>query len=269
MKSSMNGMTPKQIPSLLEAESYGASRTEGTLGDQDNLLKHFTLNGFAVVDNVYSSNEVAAILELIQRVSASSSNFRRTTDLFAIRNLLAELPALSDLIHNHTFTKLLQSVLPAPHYLVKAIYFDKPPQSNWLVAWHQDLMIAVDRRVETPEFGPWSVRAEGITVQPSRAYLENICTFRIHLDACDAGNGALRIVPTSHQHGAIPAANLPSFVSSAILCPVSAGGVMLMKPLTLHASRRSTDARSRRVIHLEFSSLQLPNGLQWRENASS
>jgi hypothetical protein len=40
---------------------------------------------------------------------------------------------------------------------------------------------------------------------------------------------------------------------------------MLMKPLLLHASSRSTSARPRRVIHLEFSNVELPQGLAWRE----
>jgi hypothetical protein len=40
---------------------------------------------------------------------------------------------------------------------------------------------------------------------------------------------------------------------------------MLMKPLLLHASSRSTSARPRRVVHLKFSAAELPEGLAWRE----
>lgn len=49
------------------------------------------------------------------------------------------------------------------------------------------------------------------------------------------------------------------------MCAVPAGGVMLMRPLLLHASHRSTSARPRRVVHLEFSAQELPAGLSWRE----
>ena len=38
-----------------------------------------------------------------------------------------------------------------------------------------------------------------------------------------------------------------------------------MKPLLLHASNRSTSNRPRRVMHLEFASVELPAGLAWRE----
>ncbi|MEZ5299860.1 MAG: hypothetical protein R3F11_04210 [Verrucomicrobiales bacterium] len=35
---------------------------------------------------------------------------------------------------------------------VRAIYFDKSPESNWGVAWHQDLTIAVAARAVVPGF---------------------------------------------------------------------------------------------------------------------
>ncbi|MCC3159842.1 phytanoyl-CoA dioxygenase family protein [Hymenobacter sp. 15J16-1T3B] len=231
-------------------------------------LQDYQRDGFAVVEQVYATAEIRAMLAVIEQARTAGGNFRRTADLFAIRNLLSELPALGPLIWNARFTALLHELLPAPQRLVKAIYFDKPAGSNWVVAWHQDLMVAVDRRAELPGFGPWNVRPEGVNVQPPREYLEGICTLRIHLDACDAGNGALRVVPGSHRRGAIHATAISDFTSATTVCQVPAGGVMLMKPLTLHASHRSLDARPRRVIHLEFSSHQLPAGLRWREDAA-
>lgn len=230
------------------------------------LLAAYQHDGVAVVGNVYSEAEIRVILAIIDQAGSGSGNFRRTAELFAIRNLLTELPALRPLIWNERFTALLNQLLPAPPHLVKAIYFDKPAGSNWVVAWHQDLMVAVDQRRELPGFGPWKVRPEGVTVQPTPEMLAGICTLRLHLDACDAGNGALRVVPGSHRQGVIGAADLPQYTPQAEVCPVPAGGVMLMKPLTLHASHRSLDERPRRVIHLEFSAQQLPGGLRWRED---
>jgi ectoine hydroxylase-related dioxygenase (phytanoyl-CoA dioxygenase family) len=232
-------------------------------------LAEFQRDGFAVAEHVYTQAEIQALLTVLAQAGSGSGNFRRTAEVFAIRNLLLELPALRPLIWNKRFRQLLAELLPgAPQYLVKAIYFDKPAGSNWVVAWHQDLMVAVDQRAELPGFGPWKVRPEGVSVQPPRAYLEGICTLRLHLDACDAANGALRVVPGSHRHGVIPAAAIPDFTPQATVCPVPAGAVMLMKPLTLHASHRSTDHRPRRVIHLEFSAQPLPAGLRWQEDAA-
>jgi hypothetical protein len=46
---------------------------------------------------------------------------------------------------------------------------------------------------------------------------------------------------------------------------VGSGGVQLLKPLLLHASSESKIQRRRRVLHLEFSSKELPNGLLYSE----
>jgi ectoine hydroxylase-related dioxygenase (phytanoyl-CoA dioxygenase family) len=102
-------------------------------------------------------------------------------------------------------------------------------------------------------------------VQPPVAVLENMCTIRIHLDDCDAGNGALKVVAGTHRQGVLPPAALPALIPAATVCAVPAGGAMLMRPLLLHASNRSTSPRPRRVVHLEFASAELPSGLRWRE----
>ncbi|RZK12924.1 MAG: phytanoyl-CoA dioxygenase, partial [Flavobacterium sp.] len=41
--------------------------------------------------------------------------------------------------------------------------------------------------------------------------------------------------------------------------------IMLMKPLLLHSSGRTTNDRQRRVIHIEFSTQELPTELNWAE----
>lgn len=51
------------------------------------------------------------------------------------------------------------------------------------------------------------------------------------------------------------------------LCTVDAGDVLLFRPLTLHASRKATSNRPRRVIHLEFAGVVLPAPLQWADAA--
>jgi len=51
-----------------------------------------------------------------------------------------------------------------------------------------------------------------------------------------------------------------------VVCPVPAGGVMLMRPLLVHASSSSKVPTHRRVIHLEFTATTLPGGLAWCEN---
>jgi hypothetical protein len=222
-------------------------------------------DGFAILPGLYEPAAVAALLQCIESAPASGPNFRRSQAVFAIRNLLGEVPELGPLLDTAALRALLAQLFPEGCHLVKAIYFDKPALSNWLVAWHQDLMINVDGRMELPGFGPWTSKPEGASVQPPVVVLENMCTIRIHLDDCDASNGALKVVAGTHRHGVLPPAALPALTPAATVCAVPAGGGMLMRPLLLHASNRSISPRPRRVIHLEFASAELPGGLRWRE----
>ena len=222
-------------------------------------------HGHATVPGLYTPAEVVALLACVENAPAASDNFRRSQDVFAIRNLLGEVPALGPLLDTPALRELLGGLFPAGCRLTKAIYFDKPARSNWLVAWHQDLMINVAYRADLPGFGPWTAKAGWVAVQPPVSVLENTCTVRLHLDDCDASNGALKVVPNSHRWGVVPATAIAAHTAAAASCPVPAGGAMLMKPLLLHASGRSTSARPRRVIHLEFSGAVLPDELAWRE----
>ena len=46
-------------------------------------------------------------------------------------------------------------------------------------------------------------------------------------------------------------------------CAVRAGDAVIMHPLILHASEKSRTVMHRRVVHLEFSSYELPAGVAW------
>ena len=221
--------------------------------------------GYTILPALYTEAERTALLTCIEGAPAAGPNFRRSQDVFAIRNLLGEIPELLPLLNTPKLREVLSELFPAGCHLTKAIYFDKPAGSNWFVAWHQDLMVNVARRADAPGFGPWTAKAGWVAVQPPISFLENTVTLRLHLDDCDATNGALKVVPGSHRWGVVPPEAIAAQAATPVVCAVPAGGAMLMKPLLLHASSRSTSARPRRVIHLEFSGEELPAGLAWRE----
>jgi len=148
---------------------------------------------------------------------------------------------------------------------VKSIYFDKPKGSNWFVAYHQDLTISVDKKIDVPGFGPWSAKPGYFAVQPPLAILERNFTIRIHLDDTDENNGALRVIPGSHLGGIYRATEMDKTIVEEDMCRVRAGGIMIMKPMLLHASGKTTNDQKRRVIHIEFSDQQLPQPLTWSE----
>ena len=92
---------------------------------------------------------------------------------------------------------------------------------------------------------------------------------RVHLDPCGEQNGALRVLPGFHKCGRIPEQALAAMREAPdIVCAVGVGGVLLMRPLLLHASSPSRVPGHRHVVHLDFASMPLPNGMQWFSDAS-
>jgi len=224
-----------------------------------------TDNGFAVINNIFSEEEVEKISEAIQNIDSSKDTFRKSEDLFAIRQFLKEIPKVKDLIFNENLKTIIKEIFGENYFAVKSIYFDKPEKSNWYVAYHQDLTISVDKKLELENFGPWTTKQNQFAVQPPLDILENIFTIRIHLDDTDENNGALKVVPKSHAKGIYRPETIDWNVETETICIVEKGGIMLMKPLLLHGSNRTTNGKKRRVIHIEFSNRELPSELQWSE----
>jgi ectoine hydroxylase-related dioxygenase (phytanoyl-CoA dioxygenase family) len=221
--------------------------------------------GYSIIQNVYSNSEIEQILEVINSIDFSQNNFRKSEDLFAIRQFLKEIPDSFELIFNENLKSVIQEVFGKDFFVVKSIYFDKPESSNWYVAYHQDLTISVDNKIELENYGPWTKKHNQFAVQPPIEILENISTIRIHLDDTDENNGALNVIPKSHLKKIYRPETIEWNLEEEVSCAVERGGIMLMKPLTLHSSKRTTNNKKRRVIHIEFSNYQLPKELNWSE----
>jgi ectoine hydroxylase-related dioxygenase (phytanoyl-CoA dioxygenase family) len=221
--------------------------------------------GYAIIDRVFSEEEVAGIIQAINNIDTSGAAFRKTSDLYAIRRFIKEVPAIGPLLFNCRLQAIVNQLFGTDYFLVKSIYFDKPGQSNWFVAYHQDLTISVDQKMQVQGYEQWTVKNDQFAVQPPVPLLENIFTIRIHLDDTDENNGALKIVPGSHCKGIYRPETIDWSKEKEVICNVPRGGVMIMQPLLLHASNRTVNNNKRRVIHLEFSNQLLPNELQWAE----
>lgn len=216
-------------------------------------------DGFAMVPNILSVAEQRKLLDVLGPVSGAGR-----------RGLLAQ-PAVAELACSSALLALVRPHLPAEPLPVRALFFDKSPEANWLVTWHQDLTVALRNRVEVPGFGPWSVKDGVPHVQPPVELLERMLAVRLHLDAADETNGALRVLPGSHRMGRLAATRIQELRSEQpeAVCAMSAGGALLMRPLLLHASSRSSSARHRRVLHIEYAAFSLPGGLNWHEAPAS
>lgn len=231
--------------------------------NNNDMKSHFEKNGFYVIGGVFEQAEIATIVNGIDS-SVDKPTFRKTKDMFAIRQFLKEFPKMCTIIFNENLRQIIES-FGSGYFVVKSIYFDKPGQSNWFVAYHQDLTISVAERVEQPGYGPWTVKQDQFAVQPPLNILQDNFTIRIHLDDATEDNGALKVIPGSHLKGIYRPQDIDWTIERKVFCNVLAGGVMLMSPLLLHASNRTVNNQSRKVIHVEFSRATLPEGLRWSE----
>lgn len=188
--------------------------------------------GYAIVPNLYSQEEVNAMINCIENIHQEGHSFMKTRDVYAIRQLLKNVPELPELLFNDNLKALLKDLSEETYFLTKAIYFDKPRTSNWFVAYHQDLSISVDQKADLEHYSNWTFKKGQYGVQPPLKILQDTITLRIHLDDTDQHNGALKVIPQSHLQGII---------------------------------RIDSNDKQRRVIHLEFNKHQLETPLEWME----
>jgi ectoine hydroxylase-related dioxygenase (phytanoyl-CoA dioxygenase family) len=183
----------------------------------------------------------------------------------AQRNLLA-IPAVRDLAVSEPVKQLIATLLGERCFAVRGILFNKTPDSNWKVVWHQDRTIAVRERKDTSHFGPWSMKAGVPHVQPPASVMAKMLAIRLHLDESHSDNGPLRVIPGSHKAGCLTAEEIETWRElPSVTCTVPRGGAILMRPLLVHASSSCSRPELRRVVHLEFATDDLTDGLEWHD----
>lgn len=224
-------------------------------------------DGYAILAGVIDAAQVARLIVALQRVSQPQSVRERNGRMYAIRNLLALVPQVRELAGSRAIRNLIEPLLGSCARVVRGLLFDKTLDTNWKVPWHQDLSIAVQRRVDIPGYGPWSVKADVTHVQPPVSVLQSMLTVRLHLDDCGPDNGPLNVLPGSHDCGVLQSTEVERWSARPpVACCVPAGGALLMRPLLLHASSSTSKPMHRRVIHLEYAASPLPGGLEWWES---
>jgi ectoine hydroxylase-related dioxygenase (phytanoyl-CoA dioxygenase family) len=231
---------------------------------RSTLREALDAQGFAVVDGIVPAEMIDRVIPAVTAVDHEGAVERRGS-LHAIRNLLEAVPEVQELARSAAVRSLVEEVLGPDEFVVRGILFDKTPAANWKVTWHQDLTIAVRKKREAPGFGPWSEKAGIPHVQPPAHVLETMLTVRVHLDDCGMENGPVQVIPGSHAAGRIAASAVSDWRSKGeqVHCTTGRGGVLLMRPLILHASSPATVPGHRRVVHLEFAAHDLPGGLEW------
>jgi ectoine hydroxylase-related dioxygenase (phytanoyl-CoA dioxygenase family) len=215
-------------------------------------------NGFEAFSRFLDTaaiNEITAEIDVLV-----SKHFKH-----GLRNAGMKLPSVKRLVHSDLLRDKAKTYLSGNPEVVRVIVFDKTPDKNWLVTWHQDKTIAVNGKKDITGWGPWTVK-EGINhVQPGLEVLEDMITLRIHLDEANECNGCLKVIPKSHHLGILGKKEQDRVVgeSQEYICTAKPGDLLVMRPHLLHSSSKGTEPNHRRIVHVEYSSFKLPMRLGW------
>lgn len=234
----------------------------------DDFSDQIRERGWSIVESVLSPDDVQRLRRVVDdavRNQPEDQSVRDRGGVYAIRNLTEVVPEVRELHAHSNVARLVSAALGSQALLVRGLFFDKTASSNWGIFWHQDLSIAVRRRMPINGFSPWSVKAGIPHVQPPPEILDRMLTVRLHLDDCSKACGALRVIPGSHRSAKLSLTETEDLQRSGrpVTCEVASGGALVMKPLLLHSSQKATRDSRRRVLHLEFSAAPLPKPLEW------
>ena len=221
-------------------------------------MSPFEASGFLIINDLIPGDDLPRLRAEVDRLLGESDTRG------GVRNVLGKSPSLYELATSGPPARAAETFLRPGARPIKLTIFDKTPHANWKVPWHQDLTISVQKQRDVPGFGPWTIKDGVPHVQPPVTVLEHVIAVRVHLDDTPSENGALRILPGTHKLGRLSEQQIASLRrQQEVVCPVPAGGAMLMSPLLLYASSASESPAHRRVLHFEFRAALLPGGLEW------
>lgn len=208
--------------------------------------------GFEVIPSVISRDEAHAIVAALDAAPLDRTKA-------GARHVLS-VPDVRAMANDPRMITIAARYVGAGAVPFRATLFDKSADSNWLVVWHQDTALPLRRRVDDPMWGPWSTKAGALYAHAPAAALKQVVALRLSLDDSTASNGPLRVLPGTHDRGVLSEREIESAAQaiSAVECLVAAGGVVVMRPLTVHASSKAKDDRPRRVLHIEYASSLTP-----------
>ena len=230
------------------------------------LASAFDRDGYAIIPAAVDAPTVEALLRALAPL-ADAAGARG-----GVRHLLRDVPEARALARAPAVRGVAEAALGRGAFAVRGILFDKTPDANWKVVWHQDLTIAVRERRHVAGFGPWSEKDGVAHVQPPAALLARMVAVRVHLDDCTATNGPVRVLPGSHRAGRLSAADVERWRAAVpeVVCTVPRGGILAFHSLLLHASSPALEPAHRRVVHVEYAAAEwadLPGGLTWHERS--
>ena len=210
----------------------------------NNPQNTFDSDGYVIVENLLSDLQVAELQSELEALSIQSAG---------TRNIL-EMKWCQGIVDASVCHPEICDLLPQDPVAIQCIYFEKSEPRNWLVPLHRDSMFPIDKKIDNQRWDSLSEKEGKQYGRPSNEILDKLVAVRIHLEANDAENGPLQVVPGSHK--------TDQDDGERVTCFVPQGGALVLRPQLLHASSKVRKG-IRRVLHLVFGPAFLPDGDKW------
>jgi ectoine hydroxylase-related dioxygenase (phytanoyl-CoA dioxygenase family) len=221
------------------------------------LAQQLDSRGFAIIPNIFTAND---FVPLMSELSGESLKRSRA----GMRHALS-LPSVANLARDMRLLRIAETIVGSGGFPFRATLFEKSGRSNWLVAWHQDTALPLQEQRDTFGWGPWSVKDGVVYAHAPANALSRVLAIRVHLDNSTQDNGPLRVLPGTHNQGVLTDEEIHSLSVNRSMeeCLVPIGGILVMRPLLVHASSKARNQISRRVLHIEYAaSTRIGDGLE-------
>lgn len=215
--------------------------------------------GHGLYVHVLDPGELTALMAVLERAPLTRTRA-------GARHLMA-VPEVSRVANDPRLLAIARAWLGGRAVPFRATLFDKSSDANWLAAWHQDTGLPVEQRRELCGWGGWSEKAGILYAHAPASALDEVIALRLHIDDSCADNGPLRVLPGTHRNGVLSDAQVHDCAQriAAVTCCASAGSVVAMRPLIVHASSKAQSADPRRVLHIEYApTLETSDGMRLR-----
>ncbi|MEX0304535.1 MAG: phytanoyl-CoA dioxygenase family protein [Leisingera sp.] len=158
----------------------------------------------------------------------------------------------------------LSGLLPGV-FATRAVAFDKSGGRNWSLPWHQDRVIAVKERPDTPIAKNWSCKCGAWHCEPPEAVLSNMLFVRLYLDDVSERSGGMQMALGSHKHGVLLKDDVRVLAEASVQETEHArrGDMLVMNMLLVHRSLPARSQQPRRVIRVDYANRALPKPLEW------
>src|SRR5262245_30919049 len=164
-------------------------------------LDHLKQFGYTLLLGVFSAAETDLLANRLSMAlqTTEPSVLRSRGQTYGSRELIRLFPDVCDIPRQTILREFIAADLGPHAGLVRALYFDKPPDRSWSLPWHKDRTIAVrDNHLPTTIFKRPTIKAGIPHVEAPESLLTRMLTLRLHLDAMIPENGPLSVIPGSH-----------------------------------------------------------------------